>query len=504
MATLLFFLRDALTAHRVEFPDDCEVRVGRGTDAGVVVRGEGARWEVRVGSRTLSEEHCVVRIAAGAVTVEDRTSRNGTLLRAPAGERIALEGRALYLGTELVVREDDARWRLPDTGLPDGHALCLWMNEHLAGTGLRADLVAPEAGSLPLAREAKHLALRASHGTVDADHAAWSRWCAGRFNALHDKGSRDAVWTFRAASPARRRALEQAQRAANASLPVLISGPTGVGKDLLAQEIHDRSSRRASPFVTLACARVTLPTEVLAYVTDACGGTLLLDDPTAIPMAAQPGVARLIEGDLRVIATTAAEPEDASRLHPELYYRLAGVRIEVPALTSPDAAEVATQLLPAQGVTGDERARIVTDVTARSWPGGVRELRQRIERATQLRVEGETLWEAWTMAHGAVTASTMPPLPTTHDPRVQPAALARLASDLAFLLAARTAPDRRTLARRTQMTYQGADQRLDVLGVEIGGAEAIDARLRATVDALRRQLRDAPTLAAVVRAIVEE
>lgn len=499
MPALLFFLRDALVAERHEFPDDCEVTVRRGEGPGIAVRGNGERFEVIVGSRTISESHCVIHVANGAVSVEDRGSRNGTLLRATPGERVPLEGRALQLGTELVVREDDARWRFPAAGFARGEALCAWMNAQLAGAGLRAELAAPEAGSLPVAGESLHLVMRARGGTVDADQAQWARWCVGRYNTAH-RAANGVSWTFRAVTPQRKRSLDQAQRVAGTGLPVLLVGPTGVGKDLLAQEIHEHSARREGPFVTLACAGVTSLGDVTATVAAARGGTLFLDDPAALPMGLQSHFARLLDGDHRLIATTAATAEDPAVIRPELYYRLAGVRIDVPALASADAAAIATDLLREAGVSSDEASRIAVEVAARAWPGGVRELRQEVARAMQLRRDGESLLDAWRSTDAAPSV----PIPATRDPRVQPAALARLASELAFLLAARTAPDRRTLAKRTQMTYQGADQRLDALGVEIGDGAGIDAKLRATMDALRAQLKTAPALASVIRALLEE
>lgn len=504
MATLLFFLRDALVAQRFEFPPDCEIHVRRGDAGGIELQGAGTRFEVIVGSRTISERHCVIRVCNGLARVEDLESRNGSMLRIAPGESVPLEGRALHLGSELIVREDEGRWQFPDEGLARGaDALCAWMNGHLSGTGLRAELASPAAGSLPLTGEEQHLNLRADFGTVDAEHAQWARWCVSRRNTAFAEAARSDPWAFLATSTERRRALDQAQRAAPTALPILIVGPTGVGKDLLAQEIHEHSPRRAGPFVRLKCARASTLADCVPFLESAQGGTLFLDDPTAIPASVQSGFAPLLDDDLRVVAATSADPGDPLVMRPELYYRLAGVRIDVPSLGREDAAAIADEMLAA--ASPEARARILADVASAAWPGGVRELRQRIERTLQLHRGDEGLWEAWQAERGATPSSvpSLPP-PAAKDPRVMPASLARLTAELAFLLAARTAPNRRTLARRTQMTYQGAAQRLTGLKVALGDSASIEARFQDTLGALRAQLRQAPTLASTLRTILEE
>jgi hypothetical protein len=129
------------------------------------------------------------------------------------------------------------------------------------------------------------------------------------------------------------RVREAVQRAACANLPVLVEGPPGVGKDLVARTIHQRSRRAAGPYVAVRCAQLSTERALVELVGDARkpgappgliaqaeGGTLLLDDVGALAPAAQAAIARLLatgdylcpgemaprSADVRVIALGAA------------------------------------------------------------------------------------------------------------------------------------------------------------------------------------------------------
>ena len=130
-------------------------------------------------------------------------------------------------------------------------------------------------------------------------------------------------------------------RLMNTDLPVLITGESGTGKSLIARAIHDFSDRRTLPFVTVTpadLADLEGPSKVMAR---ARGGTVVLDEVGDLDTAAQARVVRMMDapGDHvpRFMATSLgrlADRLEAGELREDLYYRLSGAVVEVPALRS--------------------------------------------------------------------------------------------------------------------------------------------------------------------------
>jgi DNA-binding NtrC family response regulator len=208
---------------------------------------------------------------------------------------------------------------------------------------------------------------------------------------------------------------EAVQRAARANLPVLVEGPPGVGKDLVARSIHQRSRRATGPFIPVRCAQLSPERALLDLVGDARrpgappgliaqaeGGTLVLDDVSALAPAAQAAVARMLEtgdylcpgelmprpADVRVIALSAvplAERVAASRFRADLKERLAQIAIELPPLRerTPDILPLARAFLRTYG--GPDAPRIDDGAAERliayAWPGNARELELVIQSA---------------------------------------------------------------------------------------------------------------------------
>lgn len=545
MPALLFFLRDALVAKRIDLPDECDVTVRRGPPGEVSLGQRDGRYEIHVGSAALSEAHCALEVRGGAVRVTDVGSRNGTLVRVTPGVPVALDGSVLQLGAEVWLRDADARWHLPSAVVAGGPwALCAWVNEHLGASGQRVSLGAPRASSLPLVGDGRHVVPEAATagGTFDVHDGDWLRWLVGRYNVERATHGEGAAWRFTAVSPGRRRALEQARLAAPTMLPVLLVGPTGVGKDVLAQDIHEHSGRRGGAFVAVNCAmlgaerlegalfghvRGAFPgahADVAGLVEAAHQGTLFLDELMELPPAAQAGLLRFLESEhgeyrrmgdarvrraqVRVIAATNRDPEDAARLRADLYFRLAGVRVDVPVLAGADASAVAAQLLRSAA----ERAGMALDASdyafveraagASAWPGGARQLRHQIEQAVQMRGPGariEASWPRRALQAPSAVAKAATVAPTAYSPTQ----VGRWMADATFLLAARSAKGRADLAARTQMTWQGADQRLTAMGVTLGDAAALEARFEATLAELRAMVRAEPGLRSIVAALLE-
>jgi len=202
---------------------------------------------------------------------------------------------------------------------------------------------------------------------------------------------------------------------------VLITGESGTGKDLVAQEIHLVSPRRKQPFVVVNCSAIPeslLEAELFGYskgsftgalqsrigrIHAAHGGTLFLDEIGDMPLSLQSKILRFLEQgevqrlgdndnlkvDVRVVAATNADLKKLiaeQKFREDLYYRLAVFPIHLPPLRErmEDLEELATAFVNKfhPGVTLSPEALAV--LAHHSWPGNVRELRNAIERATIL------------------------------------------------------------------------------------------------------------------------
>lgn len=202
---------------------------------------------------------------------------------------------------------------------------------------------------------------------------------------------------------------------------VLITGESGTGKDLLAQELHLISARRNQPFVVVNCSAIPetlLEAELFGYtkgsftgalqsrigrIHAAHGGTLFLDEIGDMPLSLQSKILRFLEQgevqrlggndnlkvDVRVVAATNADLKKMvaeQRFREDLYYRLAVFPIHLPPLRERmDDLEELTVSFVARYLPGVSICREALQILAQhSWPGNIRELRNAIERATIL------------------------------------------------------------------------------------------------------------------------
>ncbi len=266
-----------------------------------------------------------------------------------------------------------------------------------------------------------------------------------------------------------------AARVAPTGATVLIGGPSGAGKEVLAREIHRLSARAAGPFVAINCA--ALPETMLeallfghergaftgasgaapGLVRAADGGTLFLDEVAELPLPLQAkllrvlqerevlplGAVRPVHVDVRVVAATNRDLEQAvaaGRFREDLYWRLAVFPLHLPPLADrpDDILPLARHLLAR--AAGEGRAAALAPCAAAAllahrWPGNVRELANVLERAAILAGDGPVtalhLGLPAPQAHAARAAAGVPQSGLVRAVRLREAEEIRAALELA-------------------------------------------------------------------------
>jgi len=227
-------------------------------------------------------------------------------------------------------------------------------------------------------------------------------------------------------SPAFQRMMMLIEQVAPSSATVLIWGESGAGKELAARAIHERSARRAGPFVAVNCAALPetlLESELFGYEKGAFtgaagrkegrfeladGGTLFLDEVADLSPVTQPKILRVLqEGefervggtktlrvDVRIVTATnqdLAQLVREKRFREDLYYRLNVITIIVPPLRErrEDIPFLAHHFLRVYAAKNNRKLdgfseEALARLDAYSWPGNVRELENAVERAVVL------------------------------------------------------------------------------------------------------------------------
>jgi DNA-binding NtrC family response regulator len=243
-------------------------------------------------------------------------------------------------------------------------------------------------------------------------------------------GSRHALELSRASnfgelvgtSTVMRQVFSVLERAAKSDSTLILEGETGTGKTRAASALHALSPRRAKPFLVVDCGALPpslLEAELFGHekgaftgaaarrvgvFEEAEGGTVLLDEIGELPLDLQPRLLRVLEErqikrlgqnrmtpiDVRVLAAThrdLRQEVNAGRFRSDLYFRLAVLRVTMPALRErkEDLPAVAQELLTALGTSQKTHPRLFDDaflagLARSSWPGNVRELRNYLER----------------------------------------------------------------------------------------------------------------------------
>lgn len=215
-------------------------------------------------------------------------------------------------------------------------------------------------------------------------------------------------------------------RIAPSDISVVIYGETGAGKEVLAEEIHNKSRRASGPFLRLNCAALApnlLESELFGYERGAFtganqskpglfesaeGGTVLLDEIGELPLATQPKLLRVLESreaqrigalrprpvDVRFLCATHRDLEVMTVLgqfRQDLLFRLSGITVQLPPLRdrSGEIPALVQTLLQDAGVRAGKPGLAITRdalalLLAYRWPGNIRELKNVLERAVLL------------------------------------------------------------------------------------------------------------------------
>lgn len=255
---------------------------------------------------------------------------------------------------------------------------------------------------------------------------------------LKDPQVKQTFDTIVGISPPFRRILAEAQRLAITDSNMLLLGESGTGKDVLAQAIHNASSRRNGPFIPINCGAVQrelIQSELFGYeegaftgakrggsvgkLEAANGGTVFLDEIGEMPLDVQPVLLRAIEQhmitriggksfiplDVRILAATNRDLHQevqAGRFRQDLYYRLNVFTLALPALRdrTDDIPALANQFIKQMNLKYGKSVGAFTEQAMEllcrySWPGNVRELQNCVERcvvlATGPRIDADLL-----------------------------------------------------------------------------------------------------------------
>lgn len=250
-------------------------------------------------------------------------------------------------------------------------------------------------------------------------------------------------------SPAMRRLYDLAERVAPGDIGVLILGDTGVGKEVVAEELHRLSPRRDKGFLRLNCAALSeslLESELFGHergaftgahqaktglLETAQGGTVFLDEIGELPMAMQVKLLRVLEErqvwrvggvkpraiDVRFVAATNRNLDreiERGAFRQDLFFRLNGVTLHIPPLRERVeeieflANEFIDHFAKQQRRTKSPEIGpgVLELMLNYSWPGNIRELRNAIERAVLLAGSGPILCEHFPVEKMTATVST--------------------------------------------------------------------------------------------------
>jgi two-component system nitrogen regulation response regulator GlnG len=279
--------------------------------------------------------------------------------------------------------------------------------------------------------------------TLTLERAVERNQLRSRIDELKRQGEGGGLGERMGGSPAIAQVIQQVGQVAESAFTVLVQGETGTGKELVARAIHQQSPRRQAPFVAVDCGAIPetlVESELFGHERGAFtgarskreghfqlakGGTLFLDEIGNIPVATQAkllraleqrevqplGGARAVSVDVRIIAATNAELEEAvkaGRFRADLFYRLGEFTIALPPLRSrrEDIGHLAQRFLDEVSMELRRPVRRIADPAMQAllrhdWPGNVRELKNVIRKAALVATDEVTVEHLPALSAGA-------------------------------------------------------------------------------------------------------
>ncbi len=325
----------------------------------------------------------------------------GGVARTPDGAEVAIDVDPIVVG-----RDDGAKIKLTDPEVSAVHCELRAVNEGV----LVRDLGSTNGTFVSALRVKEGVITQKSELVVGQTRITIEPSAKQRV----DVGYADRFGELVGSSPKMRRMFGVLEKVAKTPLSILILGETGTGKEVVARSVHQSSDRKDGPFVVVDCGSIphTLAESLLfghekgtftgaterkkGALAEAHGGTLFLDELGELPIDIQPKLLRALAErqvkrvggnafepiDVRVLAATRrdlAAEMNAGRFRSDLYFRIAQVRVELPALRErlDDLPMLVSEVCKRVG--HPNASNVVEDWIERrlgsyDWPGNVREL----------------------------------------------------------------------------------------------------------------------------------
>ena len=278
-------------------------------------------------------------------------------------------------------------------------------------------------------RPQQAILLRRHDGTVLYGMLHAERSLAAQAQRIDAKPTVDALAKLDTGDVRWRAAADKARRIVGKPIPLLLHGESGVGKELFARAVHDASPQKNGPFVAINCAALPenlIEAELFGYspgaftgarkegslgrLREAEGGTLFLDEIGDMPLAMQTRLLRVLQErqvtplgggqsfkvDFALICATHCNLREASeqgKFRSDLYYRLNGLTLNLPALRERNDFTALTEKLLLD-LTDDAGLHLAPELLARlnayGWPGNLRQLASVLRTAVAMLDPGET------------------------------------------------------------------------------------------------------------------